>query len=147
MSLRTRIGVRAVRNLAILLLNQTRELASWHLAGLALAPPRESVQQPTISLLLERRDEASGERFTSLAVAPGETIKSVKLRVAKRSAFTSRHCLVRNLSSAVPYTVRQGSFQSMHNSNRVVESVTTWPPCCPLMRHRFLATVNCWRTM
>lgn len=70
-------------------------------AGLTLAPPRESAprdsvqQQPTISLLLEHRDEASGERFTSLGVAPGETIKSVKLRVAKRSAFTSRHCLVR----------------------------------------------------
>ena len=71
-------------------------------AGLALAPPRESVlrdglqqqQQPTISLLLERRDEVSGERFTSLAVAPNETIQSVKLRVSKRSAFTSRHCLV-----------------------------------------------------
>lgn len=70
-------------------------------AGLALAPPRESVlrdglqqQQSTISLLLERRDEVSGERFTSLAVAPNETIQSVKLRVSKRSAFTSRHCLV-----------------------------------------------------
>jgi hypothetical protein len=74
---------------------------SSHHAGLALAPPRESVlrdglqqQQPTISLLLERRDEVSGERFTSLAVAPNETIQSVKLRVSRRSAFTSRHCLV-----------------------------------------------------
>lgn len=63
------------------------------------APPAQHQlvgEQPAISLLLERvdQDPKAGDRFTSLAVAPGESIASIKLRVARRGAFTSRHRLV-----------------------------------------------------
>ena len=122
-------------------------------AGLALAPPRESVlrdglqqqqqqqQQPTISLLLERRDEVSGERFTSLAVAPNETIQSVKLRVSKRSAFTSRHCLV---GAAVHRPCVQqwaGKHQQLHSGRGMTGKLRT-----SLMANRCWVTASCWRT-
>ncbi len=61
-----------------------------------LAPPRQTSDHSAagaITLLLERRDD-SGERFTTLAVGPEESIQSVKLRMLSRTAFTSRHCLV-----------------------------------------------------
>lgn len=63
--------------------------------GLALAPPTtvHQQQQPTITLLLERRD-GSGDRYTTFAVAPEESIQSLKLRMLSRSAFTHRHTLV-----------------------------------------------------
>jgi hypothetical protein len=101
-------------------------------AGLALAPPRESVQQQqlqqqqqTITLLLERRDD-SGERFTTLAVAPEESIQSVKLRMLSRSAFTSRHCLVlgdRELLDDEQCTVGELAVMSASNASSYLHIV------------------------